>query len=523
MRPRRPLAARYSEVSAIGAAFALAWAVLAGPTSARGQAAPPAAGGADADGFEPVVDVTTRYRLVEAYSVKPGPSGAGGLGRYKVAIRDTTRRTTDRPQGAPEQVEGTFRAIFDEQAAAIGTDGRVSATIRRYDAVRMAGLPQTKGDARNPFEGLLIWYQVRPVDPPLVLSLTPGRPLREVEYQQVAIGVFMPALIGLLPGLPTRVGDTWRVPQAAAQVLLSERLGRGGELRGRFEEVRRNPTTGARRAIFSIGGRATTDGRGQVPDGDTAINARIVFAIPPVNDPAAAAAAPKDEGQLEVRGGIASIKLGSTTTAPAPDAPAGGGRLRQVDRRELVIERQLDPAGDPLPVPDAAPEPTVDNSWVTFDEPSGRFQFRHPQEMQARQTTGPGDDGVDLIRPRPTGPDQIRLVPRPADQDPELVRKQLDADWRELGLEVIRGPFGPLPEADWPGRRVYRIEASLKPAAGSNIKDLRLHFNAYVIKYTGKATLYAETTTPSDPPLAFRQQAEDVLRTFRYAGTSPMR
>jgi hypothetical protein len=86
MRPRRPLAARCSEVGVFGAAFALAWAVLAGPTSARGQAArpaaPAAAGGADADGFEPVVDVTTRYRLAEIYSIKPGPSGAGALGRY---------------------------------------------------------------------------------------------------------------------------------------------------------------------------------------------------------------------------------------------------------------------------------------------------------------------------------------------------------------------------------------------------------------------------------------------------------
>ena len=64
----------------------------------------------------------------------------------------------------------------------------------------------------------------------------------------------MPGLVAVLPTIPVRVGDSWRIPRKAVQTMLGEPELRGDSLHGKFVEIRREENGQARQAVISING-----------------------------------------------------------------------------------------------------------------------------------------------------------------------------------------------------------------------------------------------------------------------------
>src|SRR5207245_1350424 len=87
---------------------------------AQGPAAPKAAERL------PVADLATRFHFVERYGSEE-KTKPELIGQYRVAVRETIRDSTERPQGAPERTEHTLQVIYSERPAKLANTGAVLA------------------------------------------------------------------------------------------------------------------------------------------------------------------------------------------------------------------------------------------------------------------------------------------------------------------------------------------------------------------------------------------------------------
>ena len=487
-----------------GALAAVGWPA----PSAWGQQAKPAAPGTQA-AEQP--DLSTRYRFRERYTPSPTPP-EGTIGQYRVALRETDTTTVDRPRATPTRRDLTIQATYQERPAEISLldDRQVTAAVRRYESVRIDPEPPDPPAGPKLFEGLTVWFKDRPGDVPLVLSLTPGRPLREREYLFAARQVFVPDLAFALPELPVRVGDPYRVSRAGAEALLAGTV-REGTLEGKLLHIRPEAQgpSGQMMATFDITGRAVID------LGPADVHAQSRFVCAPVPAAASTARVPIMDSPGQI------VRLSLAYELDTGPAPAGGeaqpARMRL--RRELVLHRTTTDPGRMLAIPTVPPVPTPENSWLTYQDPKGRFRFQHPQELFPQPDPEP--DLVRLIHPRRTAPDLVAIELRPQSElDLDKLRESWLAAQKADGLQTVAVSSGPLPAADWPGGwKVSRFEAALLPAAGAPPGSGRAHFVGYVL-LTGRDTgLYVESYTVQDPPAPFHQQVEAMLKTFQFEGT----
>ena len=276
-------------------------------------------------------------------------------------------------------------------------------------------------------------------------------------------------------------------------------------------------------AVIGVAGRVSLQG------GETLINARIQFAFSP---PTAADSGPDrargEAGTVDARGSITGVRLALATTVglAAPD-----DRLRRTQTRELVLERQRGTGGTPLAIPEPTPTATEENSWLTYDDPKGRFHFRHPQDF--RPAPRAGADSIDLVQFRPEGLGVVTLQMQAKGDDPAVERQNLDpethrarlnAEWAGQRLDVKRGPVGWLPEADWAAVRAESLsdrgglEAPGRSAAGEQPR----YFDYYLILSRPAESLIVTAMTVQDPSLGFRDQVEALLKTYKL-GPAPGR
>ena len=497
-----------------------------GSTAAQGPATPATPATPTAPPASPPGnDLSTRYRFLERYSPteeKPRPEL---VGQYRVAIRETVREVIENLRGAPDRRETTARIIYTERPARLSDLATVSAAVRRYETFRLPTDPKTKPAAAPPLEGLTLWYQIRPGDDPLILSLTEDRRLRDVEYGIISRQVFLPELAaGLLPHLPHRIGDPWSLSPVAVKALIGERPPRGQTLRATLAEIRAVPKTNQMTAVINVAGQV-----GQTAN-QVSVNGQILFAF---TLPSSTAGEPngakaEDDGAVEAWGAITEVRLTVSRTNAIP----GAGRLRQVRTSEIVLARQLEtPNVPPLAIPEPAPTPNELNSWLTFTDPRGRFHFQHPQDF--RPPLQPEKDYVELVDPQPVADDvvAIEVIGKTGDRrtdalgrDPEYHLKNLKDLWLKDRIDAIPGFKGWLPDAEWAASKmkVYRIEVVLKqPKAGVKGGITRIHADYYVALLSRDETLFVSATTLKDPPAAFRAQAEAILKTFRMDGPEP--
>ena len=156
-------------------------------------------------------------------------------------------------------------------------------------------------------------------------------------------------------------------------------------------------------------------------------------------------------GSIDAKGFISKLRLAQGMTLPQPE---GDGRLKQSISRELVLERRTSSLADGtesalLPLPPTSPTPDAANTWLLYDDPEGRFHFRHPQELQVTRVYPEG--GVDLLDRRPDGQDVLQITLVPKTQDPERDRlaadpiqqkKLLEDEWKRRGEKVVARPLG---------------------------------------------------------------------------------
>lgn len=471
--------------------------------------------------------LSTRYRFVERYASTEDRARPEILTQYRVGVREVYRIAREQPQAAPQRDETTLQSIYTERIARVER-GVVTDLVRRYDRVNLKTTLPLRPFKDRWLEGLTIWYRIRPNLNPEVLCLTPDRRLRQQEYERIIQQVVLPQLTTLFPANPIRVGDRWTLPRVAVRALLGPGLlVEDDQVQAELLEVRK--TTGESLvAIFRVQGEVGS------LEGPSALNAELDFAfVPAAADPApnrVKPAARPAEGVLEARGFVQKLRLAQVNNVAAA---VSEGRLKQTVTRELVLERRpADQAGGagqtpPLEVPNPPPVPTEANSWLTYDDPQARFHFRHPQTLQVVRLYP--DGGVDLLDRRPDGQDvvQLSLVPKTADSsrdrlasDPLQYKKMLMEQWKQQGEQVQMGTSGWLPEAEWAprNRRVYRIEAALKPAAadGAVSPSGRIYLDSYLVQFTRNETMKVTALTTQEPHIEFRNQAESIIKSFEF-------
>lgn len=472
------------------------------------------------------LDPSKRFRFIERYVRERDPARAasGEVSTYKVASRDVIRVVNERSQGAPSRTERTVQVIYTERPAIVTSSGVVTDTVRRYEAFRTTpadpGVAAAGAGAGQPLVGLTVWHHKRPTASGIsagatLISLDADRSITETEFAISQRQLFLPDLVGALPALPSRVGDRWRVPPGAAQALLGERpMGRSEPLSGTLTEVRKKPDGGGYTATIAVAGRAL------LPEvGETVLNAQLLFEFGP----------PADLDKLptvDARGWISQVRLARTSTGTAPGS---NGRLRSMLGRELVLERRPTPDTSLPNVPEKAPEETQANSWLTYEDPRGRFHFRHPEDLLPQRLPMFEQDDMVQLGDAQAGTDEghivtLRLQPKSDDpaadresRDPDFHLKSLKEDWARTRQDVLPGPTGWLPEADWApfNMRVYRIQAALRPSQADGREAQRIYADHYLVLFSRNETLAVDAMTGQDPPTQFRETVEAMLKTFK--------
>lgn len=470
-------------------------------------------------------DLSTKYRFIERYSVPGSKPDPQSLGQYRVGIRETIERIIEKPQGAPDRVRETYQTIFSERAARILQTGEVTDTIRRYATFRKTPDPFKPTDER-PLEGLTLWYHAGNGVDPRIVNLTEGRQLHDMEYTVISRQIFAPDLRALLPPLPSLVGDSWRIPKSAILAMIRDRPEGGEGLTGKLQSVRKSADGTQLVAVMNVSGRLILPLVGYGGDRVTGVNGELLFAFSPAptaeSPPAGGAAR---EPIVNARGAITELRFVLRSTFLDPSDPDGRRRII-VDHIIDLRRRALDTEAELL-VPPAPPAPTEPNSWLTYDDPAGRFRIRHPQNLRL-QPPQPGDpsitfvglsgDAVILNFQEKTG----RAEEDRRSRDPADYRKNLEAQWKEDGIDVLPGREGWLPEADWADvkMKVYHLEAVMRVPEEQGKSSKRLYFDFYLALCDRGDSLVFTATTDADPPTAFRKQAEQMLRSLKVA-TSP--
>ncbi len=356
------------------------------PGWSRGQQAPAgieapkeAAPAPAQDAIEPL---GLKYRFIETYGVADNPVKPYLITQYQVGVRDVIKTETEKTQGAPDRTEGSILVIYTEGPAQVNKLGEATDAVRRYDRVRTDGV--LKGPPANPplLQGLNIWYRVRKGGFPEIINLTEGRTLRESEYHATIDQIFLPSLSLILPATPKRVGDTWDITRQAGRSLLGRAVPDDGDfqLEATLLEVHKSAAGNTLAAVFEISGELALD------TGQGAVKARVEFTFEPppaapVAAPAARAKAVVNRGIVEARGRISSVKMGRALWIPIDH----NGRLKQNIYRDLVLERRpVKPTTAELTIPKEPPTADEANSWVLYDDPQGRFHFRHPQNLVSK-------------------------------------------------------------------------------------------------------------------------------------------
>jgi hypothetical protein len=516
---------------------AVAGLLISGAGMIRAQE--PAANPADQPGE--AQPLSLRYHFSERYSTQEDPQKPEVMTQYRVASRDTVSQVTEKPQGAPVREEKSVQSIYTERVAK-AEKGMAIAVVRRYDLVNFKTTVPIRPFKTKRLEGMTIFYQLQKSSTPLVLSMTEGRGLRDDEFIRICQQNYLPILSTVLPPRPVLVGDNWVVPRLAAWALIGDMPQEEDyDLSAELIEVRKSPTGSSLTAVMGVKGRVV------ISNGPNGVNAQVEFTFePPAAPPPAAVPlteeAAKDQpvgketartrrapGLIEARGHISKVRLAHEFTEPLP---GNDGRFKRRTTRRLLVERRTSdqpggaPEGGALSVPATPPAPTVENSWLSYEDEQGRFHFRHPQEFRAKVYP---EGGVELIYARPDGRDviEMNLVPKTGDPqrdrlagDPVQQKKFEEDQWKREGQVVLPGPAGWLPDKEWSplNRKVYRFEAALRPGddGGPGPQVGRVYLDHYLVQFRRNEILRVIAITTRDPHLNFRSQAEQVIKSFDF-------
>ncbi|SIO42745.1 hypothetical protein SAMN05444166_4628 [Singulisphaera sp. GP187] len=296
-----------------GLVAASLWGATALGQEGAAASAPPPSGESQS-----VTDLVTRFLFSEHYEKADAKSPPGLIGQYRVVTRDTAKVVTEKPQGTPDRNEATQESDYRERPADLTGGDKIKAGVREYAAYRITPHPNTKPSRPDPLKGLMIWYQPREGSDPQVLSLIPGRGLREDEYAIIRREVYLPDLAALLPTIPSRVGDRWAVSKAGGRALLgSVPL----PLAATLQQVRQAAEGPNWEAVIGVAGRSPARSN----SGSFAINAQLVFSFSPPSSgsPGASKDSGAEKGKekesiVDVRGAVIELRMATSAVTPLP-------------------------------------------------------------------------------------------------------------------------------------------------------------------------------------------------------------
>lgn len=500
----------------------------------RPESAPPGFSDRPAPGVgDPGRDTGRRYRFIESYA-QPDANDSG-IGPYQVAFVENLDRSFEQPGQAPERTQLVARAIVVERPARVGgvENRTVSALVRYYQTVQLTkdGVPDTSADGPAGLAGQTLWLQDDGRPAPTILTLPGSAPLNQEQFGFAAIQqVDLPKLGGLLSVLHQGVGSSWNVPRDAAEALVGDVI-LDGSLVATFEELLPPTETDQNsRAVIRVSGRV------QLVSATTAVNAQLEFAFV---DPETTLDGPQGGGQvnrleprmIDAQGSINRLLLAQRDVVEFPDATGRIG-MRATQLRELNLERRRTVPADLIPpFPNPPLEPNRQNSWVVFLDPDDRFQFEHPQDYRPAPADEQAGEDVVLQRVRTDGvPDHMTFVFHPRGEVPPELRpdpfvQRMVEGWRSIpppGVQVGQGSEGWLPEPEWGGKRVYRLELPLtySPEAFAVQDAGRAYSSAYLVQLPNGSALELMSLTEGSPA-EFREQVEEILRSFRVDPPSP--
>jgi hypothetical protein len=487
--------------------------------------------------------LSVRYSFREKYSVEPQPDRPEVLSQYAVAIEEIQKTEREKPQGAPERFQFSHLTKYVERPAQVNKLGQVLSAVRRYDRFRIKQVTATAPPKKPPFEGLTVLYQRRIGQKPRFMSLTSDRPLREFEYSAMVKQVFLPQVTDLFAQTPQRVGDTWRISPKATQLLVNELPDTEDyEMNGRLIDVRKSATGTALIAVIGISGQMN------LSLGKSMVNAQIHFVFEPASAVAlpsgsAASAEPAETtvvkardktqaGIVNARGWISRVLMAWVVSSPIDD---GDGRLKQTVTYELNLERRLsalanDASGTQntlLSIPDPLPDADEANSWLVHEDPLGRFSLRHPQTLALMPTMMDPSviEFVDQERELDRDLFSLRVPSGASDpqedrkfRDPEKFQRDIDTFWAKKNVEILHGPVGWLPEADWAPLKVFRKELGIKNegADESGQKAKRVYCDFYLVLSRRNECFHAQSWTTRDDHVTFRNDVERMIKSITF-------
>jgi len=171
-----------------------------------------------------------------------------------------------KPAPKPVPITGESAIDYDERVLALDRDGRVGRTVRifrRIDVERQLG-DTTQKTGLRPSVRRVVMLRLNNREVPF----SPNGPLTWGEIDLLRTDVFTPALVGLLPDGPIRVGDRWQASTLSVQELTDLEKIDGGTLTCRLERVERAGSVSdrsRRQARVSLSGTV----RGTNEDGPT--------------------------------------------------------------------------------------------------------------------------------------------------------------------------------------------------------------------------------------------------------------
>jgi cell division septation protein DedD len=228
---------------------------------------------------------------------------------------------------------------------------------------------------------------------------------------------------------------------------------------------------------------------------------------------------------VEAAGQITDARLAHTMAASLPDAQS---RAKILATREVWLQRRpLAQKGErggptvPIDLPAAVPVATVANSWLTYDDPDGRFQFRHPQDLQPPSLPDRTRAAVDLEDTRAGGSRfGLKLPPTGGEtQDPsfrDAAHFQKAHEDQFASADISWGKPGWLDDPVWQdlSGKVYRMEGAWKRDNAETPVYIDLY---YVELDRNRPTqrFVVESWTVRPDHLAFRNQTEEMIRLFK--------
>jgi hypothetical protein len=466
--------------------------------------------GAGQETAGPSQDLSTRYRFQEHYATGDGQKPAGSIGTYRVGVKAINKITEEQAQGAPKITQTSLQFVYTERAMSANTlnDQYVTDLVRRFDTVRTSAESSsaTKGKSDRPLEGVTVWLKDRPQQLPLVLNLTPEHRLTDLEYNHIINQIWLPRLAFLLPDSPKRLHEAWRVIPTAGQQMLGKPF-QSGVLQAKLTDVKPDPKGGDWTATIRVTGQIVLGST------DTGVNAEFTFTFAPPAPGGAAGAAASEKQVVDARGAITKMRIASTSSALIPEQRVTG-RLKFTVQRDYTLERQLNPTGPPLDPPAKAPQASEENSWLTYRDPKGQFEFRHSEDlhyMPDEPDSGPESLIFRSIQSEGSVRVGIHLVHQTKNQA-EVLRKDQIAGLEKADWEITPGSAAWLPEGDWGKLRVFRWELVGQTPSGE-----RLHLYSYSVLTGQNLSFFVESTTNLDPPTVARSEIESILKTLTLA------